>query len=237
MHVLIIHAHPEPTSFNAALKDIAVAALETAGHSVDVADLFAEGFDAVAGRHDFQSSADPQRFHYQGEQEHAARTRSFSADIAREQARVERADLFIFQFPLWWGGPPAILKGWIERVLAYGFAYVDGRRFERGLFKGRGAILCVTTGGTTERFSPQGVYGPIEKVLWPMQRLTLQYLGLSVEEPYICYGAPRVDAAAREAYLAGWRERVGELVAKPFAARLISEDAAALPSGAWARPV
>ncbi len=235
MHVLIVYAHPEPSSFNAALKDEAVSAITSEGHGVEVTDLFAERFDPVAGRHDFRSVADAARFHYQAEQEHAAGTGAFSEEIAREQARVERADLFIFQFPLWWGGPPAILKGWIERVLAYGFAYVDGRRFESGLFKGRGAIMCVTTGGTPARFTPEGAYGEIEKVLWPMQRLTLQYLGLTVEEPFVCYGAPRVDLAARKAYLAGWRERVATLVAKPFAARP-SNETVSLPSGAWARP-
>lgn len=234
MQVLIVYAHPEPSSFNAALKDEAVSAIMAEGHGVEVTDLFAERFDPVAGRHDFNSVADAARFHYQAEQEHAARTGSFSAEIAREQARVEKADLFIFQFPLWWGGPPAILKGWLERVLAYGFAYVDGRRFDSGLFKGRGAIMCVTTGGTPARFTPEGVYGEIERVLWPMQRLTLEYLGLNVEEPFICYGAPRVDLAARQAYLAGWRERVRGLVARPVEPRAPNE-AASLPTGAWTR--
>jgi NAD(P)H dehydrogenase (quinone) len=235
MHVLIIHAHPEPSSFSAALKDEAVAAIEAAGHSVDVSDLFAQGFDPVAGRHDFRSVADASRFHYQTEQLNAARTQSFSDEIAREQARVEAADLFILQFPLWWGGPPAILKGWIDRVLAYGFAYVDGRRFDSGLFKGRGAIMCVTTGGTRERFSTQGTYGEIEKVLWPLQRLTLEYLGLTVEEPFICYGAPRVSDAARKAYLEGWRERVQAVLSKPVMPRPAAKHIEQ-PTAAWARP-
>ncbi|MFI4997155.1 MAG: NAD(P)H-dependent oxidoreductase [Hyphomicrobiales bacterium] len=236
MHVLLVYAHPEPTSFNAALKDEAVATIRAAGHSADVSDLFAEGFDPVAGRHDFRFVADESRFHYQAEQQFAAQTRSFNEEITREQARVEAADLFIFQFPLWWGGPPAILKGWIERVLAYGFAYVDGRRFDTGLFKGRRAIMSVTTGGTAERFSPQGAYGEIEKVLWSMQRLTLQYLGLTVEEPFVCYGAPRVDAAARKAHLEAWAERLRALLAKPVAAREGARPMPSAPQAAWSRP-
>ncbi len=236
MHVLLVYAHPEPTSFNAALKDEAVAAIRAAGHSVDVSDLYAEGFDPVAGRHDFRLVADETRFHYQAEQQFAAQTRSFNEEITREQARVEAADLFIFQFPLWWGGPPAILKGWIERVLAYGFAYVDGRRFDSGLFKGRRAIMSVTTGGTTERFSPQGAYGEIEKVLWPMQRLTLQYMGLTVEEPFVCYGAPRIEEAARKSYLEAWAERLRALLAKPVAAREGARPVPCAPQAAWSRP-
>ena len=79
------------------MVEIARAALETAGHKVTVSDLYGEGFDPVAGRHDFASVADPDYFHYQS-----------------EQKRVEDADVLILQFPLWWGGPPAILKGWFE---------------------------------------------------------------------------------------------------------------------------
>src|SRR5512138_237891 len=115
----------------------AVAAIGAAGHSVEVSDLCAEGFGAVAGRGDMASVADPARFHLQSEQDRAAREGAFAPDIAREQDRLRRADLLVLQFPVWWGAPPAILKGWFDRVLAYGFAYVDGRRFDTGLLKGR----------------------------------------------------------------------------------------------------
>ena len=61
--------------------------------------------------------------------------------------------------PLWWGGLPAILKGWFDRVCAYGVTYADGKRFDKGYFVGRRAMLGLTTGGTLERFSPGGSYG------------------------------------------------------------------------------
>lgn len=208
MHALIVYAHMEPTSFTAALKDRAVAAITEAGHSVEVSDLYASGFNPVAGRHDFTSVADPLRFHYQNEQEKAAKDNAFVDQIAIEQERVRRADLILFAFPLWWGGPPAILKGWLERVLAYGFAYVDGARFDKGLFKEKRGLMCVSTGGTPQRFSEEGVYGPIEKVLWPVQRLALEYMGMKVFEPFVAYASPRVDDAARNAYLDQWADRV-----------------------------
>ncbi|MET0428399.1 MAG: NAD(P)H-dependent oxidoreductase, partial [Microvirga sp.] len=210
MHVLIVYAHPEPSSFTGALKSRAVEALTRAGHVVEVSDLYAEGFNPVAGRHDFMSAADPERFHYQTEQEFAALSDTFAADVSREQRRLEGADLLVLQFPLWWGGPPAILKGWCERVLAYGFAYVDGRRFETGLFKGRQALFSVTTGGTPERFSADGVYGEIERVLYPVERLLLRYMGFEVLPPFVAYGAPRVDDALRQTYLEAWEARILE---------------------------
>jgi NAD(P)H dehydrogenase (quinone) len=213
LNVLIVYAHPEPASFNAALRNAAVTAIESAGHTVEVSNLYDEDFDPVAGRHDFATVADPSRFHYQSEQDLAARSNSFCDELRREQDRLRAADLIILQFPLWWGAPPAILKGWFERVLAYGFAYVDGRRFETGLLKGRRALMCVTTGGTPQRFSAEGVYGEIDRVLWPVKRLTLEYMGLAVEEPFVAYAAPRVDEATRRDYLARWQHRVLEALA------------------------
>lgn len=211
MHTLIVYANPEPTSFTRALVDAAAAEILKTGNTVEISDLFAEGFDPVAGRHDFITVANPVRFHYQTEQGKAAINNGFVADLQREQDRLRRADLIIFAFPLWWGGPPAILKGWLERVLAYGFAYVDGARFDTGHFRRKRGLLCVVTGGTPERFSDTGVYGPIEKVLWPMQRLTLAYMGLQVSEPFVAYAASRVGEDEREAYLAAWSRRVAEM--------------------------
>ena len=104
INVLIVYAHPEPTSFAGAMKDVAVSALTAAGHRVEVSDLYAERFNPVAGRHDFKTAADPARFHYQSEQLHASRTGGFAADLAREQERLMRADLLVFIFPLWWSG-------------------------------------------------------------------------------------------------------------------------------------
>jgi NAD(P)H dehydrogenase (quinone) len=208
MNVLIVYAHPEPSSFTGALKDAAVRALATAGHHVEVSDLYAEGFNPVAGRHDFTGAADPARFHYQSEQLHASRTGSFAVDLVREQERLLRADLLVLIFPLWWGGLPAIVKGWFDRVCAYGMAYADGRRFARGYFVGRRALLGLTTGGTIERFSASGSYGEMRHVLHSVKRCILEYLGLEVMEPFVAYAAPRVDSAARAEYLRSWQARL-----------------------------
>jgi NAD(P)H dehydrogenase (quinone) len=236
MKALVVYAHPEPTSFTAALKDTAVQALEGAGHDVTVSDLYAEGFDPVAGRHDFTTVADPDRFHYQAEQLEAATLDGFAEDLRREQQRVGEADLFVFVFPIWWGGVPAILKGWFDRVLAYGFAYRDGRRYETGLFQGRAAVLGMTSGGTRRRFTEGGAYGPIGQVLWPTQHCMVEYLGLATAEPFVAYAAPRVDEAERTAYLQAWAQRVlevPELVARPGAPLEPAREAAA---AAWASP-
>jgi NAD(P)H dehydrogenase (quinone) len=239
MHILVVYAHPEPTSFTAALKDRSVSALTDAGHTVEVSDLYAEGFNPVAGRRDFSSVANSERFHYQSEQEFAARSGTFAPEIQREQERVRAADMLILQFPLWWGSVPAILKGWFDRVLAYGFAYVDGRRFETGLFKGRRALFSVTTGGTPARFSNEGAYGEIDRVLWPVERLTLQYMGFEVLSPFVAYAAPRIGEVERAAYLDSWEERLLEAACAPVDRSTPDgrEILEAVGSAAWRRSI
>lgn len=212
MNVLIVHAHPEPTSFTAALKDTAVRTLEAAGHHVEVSDLYKENFNPVGGRHDFSTVADSSRFHYQNEQLYASEHDGFAEDLVREQERVLKADLMIFVFPLWWGGVPAILKGWFDRVLAYGVAYADGMRFSNGYFLGRRGISCISTGGTKQRFSENDAYGDIQQVLYPINRCMLEYMGLEVMDPYVCYATPRVDSTTREEYLRNWEEQLLEIV-------------------------
>jgi len=215
MNALIVYAHPEPSSFTGALKDVSDRTLRAAGYSVEVSDLHGENFNPVAGRHDFMTVADPQRFHYQNEQGHAFANNGYAADLVREQQRFGKADLLVVHFPLWWGGMPAILKGWFDRVLAFGFAYADGKRYDTGYFRGRRGILCVATGGTTERFSPTGVYGPIEDVLYPVNRCMIEYLGLEALDPFIAYGAPRVDDAGRKEYLRSWEQRLKDIAVMP----------------------
>jgi NAD(P)H dehydrogenase (quinone) len=218
MHVLFVYAHPEPASFTAALKDAGVAALRQAGHSVEVSDLYAEAFNPVAGRHDFLTVANAERFHYQTEQGHAHEAQRFASDLAREQQRFLKADLVVWIYPIWWGGMPAILKGWFDRVLAFGFAYADGRRYDSGFFPGKRGMLCLSTGGTQQRFSAGDVYGDIGTVLWPAQRLMIEYLGVDALEPFVAYAAPRIDAKGRKTYLQQWCSRL-HTIAEDIASR------------------
>lgn len=243
MNVLLLYAHPEPASFTAAMKDAAVAALSEAGHTVEVSDLYGEGFNPVPGRHDFTTVADPVRFHYQSEQMHASTHGGFAPDIVREQQRAARAHLIVLLFPLWWGGMPAILKGWFDRVCAYGFAYADGKRYDSGFFHGRRALLGIATGGTANRFTRDGAYGDMEQVLHGVQHCALEYLGLQVEAPFVAYAAPRIGDAERAQLLADWQARLLAALAGSEWATAMQASAAAIErrqqaalaeQGAWA---
>ncbi|MBB3957669.1 NAD(P)H-dependent oxidoreductase [Novosphingobium sediminicola] len=213
MNILAVYCHPEPQSFTHAMLDVAQEAAARGGHRMDVIDLYARPPAPPAGPGDFAVLSDPAHFHYQTEQRIACEQSTFSTDIAQDQALVAGADILLLLFPLWWGGPPALLKSWFEKVMAYGFAYVDGARFETALFAGKRALCAITTGGTAARFSQDGTYGSIEKVLWPLHHCQLRYLGYAVEAPFVAYAAPRVSPEERGAMLRDLESRLSEVCA------------------------
>ena len=209
MNVLIVYAHPEPTSFNGAMKDLAVATLTAQGHRVEVSDLYAMGWNAVAGPADIDGPrAETARFSLAREQTVAMENGTIAADIAAEQAKLTRADMVILQFPVWWFGMPAILKGWADRVFARGFAYLPGRKYDTGMFKGKLALVAATTGTSADTYAPDGIDGDILTVLWPIHNGLLRYTGFDVLPPHIAFMPGREDDATRARQLQAYRTRL-----------------------------
>ena len=110
MRALIVLAHPEPASFNGGMKDVAVTTLTGLGHGVEVSDLYAMAFDPVEGPGRYPVRRDPDCFTAQTEQRHAWETGTLSPDVAAEIDKLERADLLIFQYPMWWYGTPGTAR-------------------------------------------------------------------------------------------------------------------------------
>jgi len=208
MKILIVYAHPEPQSFNGALKDLAVEVLKGAGHEVQVSDLYALGFDAAGGPIDFIARDDASCFRYQREQIHATASGLFVPELKAEMDKLVWADFVIFQFPLWWFSLPAILKGWVDRVFAMGFSYGPRERHETGIFRGKRAMLSFTTGGPPGTYVPGGANGDIDELLRHIQYGMLHFVGIDVLPPFIAYSAARVDAEQRAAYLEAYRARL-----------------------------
>jgi NAD(P)H dehydrogenase (quinone) len=208
MNVLIVVAHPEPRSFNGAMCDVAVRTLGAAGHAVTVSDLYAEGFDPVAGPRDVTGRVNPEVFDLGREQAHASANQLFAPDLRREIARVQAADLLILQFPLWWYSVPAILKGWIDRVFAYGTLYGPGRTWDQGVMRGRRALLALTTSAPAETFLPDGKNGDMERLLWPLHAGVFGVCGCSVLAPFVAHAVAYVPPERRAAILAEYAERL-----------------------------
>lgn len=209
MNVLIVYAHPEPKSFNGAMRDLATAVLEDAGHGVAVSDLYAMRFKAVVGAEDFLGDrADPDFLSIAREQTRAFETGTLAADIRVEQDKILRADLVILQFPIWWFGMPGIMKGWADRVFARGFAYATGRKYDTGMFRGKTALVATTTGTSADTYAPDGIDGDILTVLWPVHNGLLRYTGFDVLPPFVAHMPERVGKSGRERYLHNYRDRL-----------------------------
>lgn len=208
MKVLIVFAHPEPQSFNGAMFRTAIDTLVAAGHEVKVSDLHAMQFNPVSGRHNFTTVKDPDYLKLQIEEMHATEAHGFAADVEIEILKMEWCDLMIWQFPLWWFGLPAILKGWVDRIFAMGRTYGGNRIYEGGVFKGKRALLALTTGGASPAYAKGGFNGDIGAILRPIHRGMLQFIGFDVLAPQIVYGPVRIDLDRRKQLLAAYTERL-----------------------------
>ena len=134
MRVVVVLAHPDPNSFNHAIAATASAALNAAGHEVTVLDLYAE---------EFRTAMSPaERLAYHSDRPILDPMAERHADI------VKQAEAFVFVYPTWWSTVPAILKGWLERVLVpgVGFVFDDDHHVRRGLTQVR-RIVGISTYG------------------------------------------------------------------------------------------
>jgi NAD(P)H dehydrogenase (quinone) len=214
MNVLIVYAHPEPTSLNGSLKDFAMQRLAANGHAVQVSDLYAMGWKPQLDAGDTLERQAGTPFHPSLDSKRAFEGGWQSPDIAAEQDKLRWADAVIFQFPLWWYSMPAIMKGWVDRVYAYGFAYGVGEhsdqrwgeRFGEGALSGKRAMLIVSTGGWESHYSARGINGPIDDILFPIQHGILFYPGFQVLPPFTVYRTSKTD----QDKLAQLKTRLGE---------------------------
>jgi putative NADPH-quinone reductase len=139
MHALVLIAHPCDDSFTHVAARTAIKAIETAGHSVDVIDLYADRFQA----------------HMSYQERIAYETDDPISDpqVADHAARLRRADVLVFVYPTWWSGQPAILKGWLERVMVpgVGFFLNEKNKVVPGLRHVR-RIVGISTYGSPRRY-------------------------------------------------------------------------------------
>ncbi|MBS0660185.1 MAG: NAD(P)H-dependent oxidoreductase [Verrucomicrobia bacterium] len=215
MRYFIVHAHPEPQSFNGALTRHAVATLREAGHEVEVSDLWAMGFDPVSDRRNFTTVADPAYLKQGAEERYASEHDGFVPALRAEMEKVERCDALVFQCPLWWFGLPAILKGWVERVFAAGRMYGDGKWYENGVGRGKRALLSVTTGGGSDIYADDGLNPKLSAVVAPIQHGIFWFNGFTPMPPFLAWGVSWCPPEQRERYLQEYGERLRRLFDDP----------------------
>ena len=146
MHVLTILDHPNPASFSTSVARQFMDGAKAAGHSAELADLHAEGFDPRWTMADIESD------------DGAATPK----DILHEQARIARAHAICFVFPLYWWGMPAMTKGWIDRVWSWGWAYDQLDDPERSLQRPRTGVLLIPAGARSDEMEDNGYLAALE---------------------------------------------------------------------------
>ncbi|HPF14376.1 MAG TPA: NAD(P)H-dependent oxidoreductase [Planctomycetota bacterium] len=173
------------------------------------------GFDPVSDRRNFVRAKDPSYFKQQQEELFASEQGGFAPDVLAEIEKLERAELLLIHFPLWWFGVPAILKGWFDRVLVMGRIYGGGRWYDQGTQAGKRAMLVLTTGGPEAIYLPDGINGSMRTLLEPIHHGVLAFLGFEVLEPRVVYAPVRLTDEQRAQALADHAARLSQLDAIP----------------------
>ncbi|MEP5728798.1 MAG: NAD(P)H-dependent oxidoreductase [Sulfitobacter sp.] len=174
MHVLTVLDHPDPKSFCGAIARQFNSGAEANGHSTEIADLHAEGFDprwSMADINGDENSAAP-------------------ADIVKEQDRIARADAIALVFPLFWWGMPAMTKGWVDRVWSWGWAYDQLDDPEVSLQRPRSGLLLVPAGARSDEMIEMGYLDAIETA-WMTG--TFGYFGFSRRKLMVLNGSTGSD--------------------------------------------
>jgi NAD(P)H dehydrogenase (quinone) len=198
VNVLVVVAHPDRSSFNHALADAAVRAARGRGHSVVLHDLHAERFDPILPRTEFPREA------------------PLSPEVRRHCDDLVAADGIVVVHPNWWGQPPAILKGWIDRVVRPGVAYAfregdGGEGVPIGLLRARTAVVLNTSNTPLER--ERDAFGDPLDAIW--RRCVFGLCGVE-DVRRRTYG---VVVTSTPAQRAAWLADAAELVAGAFPAR------------------
>ena len=151
LNISIILAHPNHNSFNHAIAETAVFQVNRNGHNAVFHDLYAERFDSILPENELPSDT------------------LLPPEIEKHCSEIKTADGIIIVHPNWWGQPPAILKGWVDRVIRPGVAYnfLEGDKGEgvpTGLLKARAAIVFNTSNTSEER--EEDVFGDPLQLIW-----------------------------------------------------------------------
>jgi NAD(P)H dehydrogenase (quinone) len=147
MKHLVVVAHPAEDSFTMALTRIYAAELERLGHTQHTVDLYRMGFNPILTDHELALSATAHRV---------------EADVARAQDDIRAADVLCVVYPLWWLAMPAMMKGYIDRVFARGFAYELHNGSVYGLLSGKKAVLITLSGAPLPMLAKNGSWQALQ---------------------------------------------------------------------------
>ena len=148
MHVFIVYTHPSEDSFTSHVRDEFIRGLQSAGHTYEISDLYKMNFQT-----------DMTEAEYLRESNYNDKL-PLNGDVIAEQEKINRCDVIVFIYPVFWTEAPAKLVGWFDRVWTYGFAYGD-----RKMKKLKKAIVLCIAGHTLEHLKEYGHYDAMKTVM------------------------------------------------------------------------
>ncbi len=181
MDYLIIYSHPNPKSFNHAIKESIEKKLKEKNKSFETRDLYSIGFDPVMKPDDFI----------------AIQKGEHLPDVKKEQELIKNTETVIFIHPIWWYSMPAILKGYIDRVFSYGFAYIQTEKGIEPLLTDKKVVIFNTLGETEEQCEGTGICQCIKKTIGG----TFEFCGMEVIKHEMFFAVPYVSDEERKQYL------------------------------------
>ena len=184
MNVLVVFSHPNPESFTRAIVGNLEKGLNEGGHQVDIVDLYGIGFDPVLKMRDLRGEAIPD-------------------DVLEHQERISKSEVIFFVHPIWWGGMPAMLKGYLDRVFTMGFAYGMGETGPEGKLSDKRVVIVRTTSLSEDSYRQSGVEDLISNMLVFKFQVVC---GVKDLEQHVFYGVPSATDEVRKGYLDKARE-------------------------------
>lgn len=185
MKHLIIYAHPNENSLNHHLLQTVIESLETEKNEIVVRDLNKINFNPVFSLEDMQGQ----------------RMSKVSDDVKTEQDFISWAEHITFIYPIWWTGMPAIMKGYIDRVFSYDFAYRYDQGIQKGLLTGKQTVIINTHGKSNEEYERIGM----DKALsLTSDKGIFTYCGFEINQHFFFDKADKVNSEELEI----WKEQI-----------------------------
>ena len=185
MKHLIIYAHPNESSLNHHLLKTVVESLHTKDHEIIVRDLYQLNFNPVLSLDDMKGQ----------------RLGTVSDDVNQEQEYISLADHITFIYPIWWTGMPAIMKGYIDRVFSYGFAYRYDQGIQKGLLTGKHTTVINTHGKSQSEYESIGMNKALSLT---SDKGIFTYCGLGINQHFFFDKADRPGTES----IADWTNQV-----------------------------
>jgi NAD(P)H dehydrogenase (quinone) len=185
MKHLIIYSHPNDGSLNHHFMQTAIESLQIKNHEIEVRHLYQLNFNPILLLEDIKGQ----------------RMGSVTADIQHEQEYISWADHITFIYPIWWTGMPAIMKGFIDRVFSYGFAYRYDHGIQKGLLTGKQATIINTHGKSKTEYESIGM----DKALsLTSDKGIFTYCGFEINQHFFFDKADKANAET----IKGWTTQI-----------------------------